>query len=73
MNYYLFQLENRGRQVNQLQQTLVDNQYRANTDKETWLRERGELQRHLTESRNHHLMDQKKVTDLLAQVTIVPF
>ena len=61
-------MEERTKQVNNLQTALADNQYRLNTDKEAWLRERGELQRQLTESRNNHLMDQQKVTDLLAQV-----
>ena len=54
--------------MDNLQAALSDSRYRLNTDKEDWLRERGELQRQLTESRNSHLMDQQKVTDLLAQV-----
>ena len=62
-------MEEKSKQVAGLQKTLIDLQYKLQSDREAWLRERAELQRHLTDAERTKLDEKKKFTELLAEVS----
>ena len=64
-----FQLEEKAKQLAPLQKTLIDLQYKLHSYRETWLRERSELQRQLDEAQRAQLEEKQNYVDLLSEVS----
>ena len=55
-------------QMSSLQRTIIDLQYKLQCERETWLRDKSDMQRQLDESKQTHLRAQHNITELQAEV-----
>lgn len=67
------QLEEDTVQLSSLQRTIIDLQYKLQCERESWLREKSDMQRQIDEHRTGRLHDQHRVAELSAQVRVALF
>ena len=55
-------------QISSLQRTIIDLQYKLQSERETCLRDKSDMQRQLDETKQTHLRDQHRIAELQAEV-----
>ncbi len=64
----MLQAEDKAIQVSSLQRTIIDLQYKLQSDREAWLRERSDIQKQLDERTQQHLQEKQHIAQLLTEV-----
>lgn len=64
----MLQAEDKAIQVSSLQRTIIDLQYKLQSDREAWLRERSDIQKQLDERTQQHLQEKQQISQLLTEV-----